>query len=229
MPPQEPQNLQPIQPVVPPVVASPSHKGAWAIATVVLFLAIIIGGLYAYMIQSQTNQQVASGDSVAQATSTLLCADPQITHDQLLKMKFSLDILRFWQVDQVFQYPQDPNKFYYILGGGAGESIEMFDASKDKNYLQDEYPSVPTYNEVVYNEKISDGNEFRGVGFDGNKFVFMETSTDDSPGPCYSPWLSSKLSYIDVTASTITRQPYIIPSEKQQQEINNRNICQENL
>ncbi len=152
-----------------------------------------------------------------------------MTKAQILKQKFSLDILRFWGVRRVFQYPQNPNIFVYISEDGLGQHICKFDASKDKNYLQDEYPDIPVYNKWLLNVKVSSGNEFRGVGFDGSKFIFTETSKGNSPGPCFSGWLYNNLSYININASQITRQPYTVSNQKLQQVQNEMKECSKKL
>lgn len=151
---------------------------------------------------------------------------------QQLKTKFSLDILNFWGVEEVFQDPKNPYIFYYVSEDGSGYSIGKFDTSKDRNYLLDENPDIPLYNEFLYNENLSNNNEFRGVGFDGNKFVFAETNRDDSPGPCFSGWSYKNLNSIDISdtnISKIERKPYIAFVQKLQEIRKEASDCQKNL
>lgn len=149
--------------------------------------------------------------------------------DQLLKTKVYLDLLRFYNVRQAFQSPQDKNKFYYITHFDDGESIWVLDTSKDNNYLQDEFPNIPMYATLLLNQKISRINEFRGVGFDGDKFVFTETAKENSPGPCSSGWEYGNLSYIGINDSPIIRKPYTISKQKSDQVQKELDECRKNL
>jgi uncharacterized membrane protein YukC len=75
-----------------------------------------------------------------------------------------------------------------------------------------------TLNKASQNKVISSNNEFQGVGFDGDKCVFMKTGEDDSQGgPCSDRWLYNNLSYININATELIRQPYTISAEKRQQ------------
>lgn len=183
--------------------------------SIVILLQVMTTRPATVMMQGQLEQQVD------QQTSTLARGDSVQGNSlaQQLKIKFSLDIMRFWQVDEVFQYPRNPYIFYYISEDSSGFHIGRFDAGKDKNYLQDESPNIPAYNAFVYSEKLASDNEFRGAGFDGEKFVFIETERDNSPGPCATPWLYGKHSYIDVDINGVQKKPYVLAGQKLQ-EIN---------
>ena len=235
-----PQSIEPVQ----------SHKSIWILAVAIILTALIVGGAVYFWqnsklksIEQSLQEQISSlNNQISQLQQ--VSQDPQIepsaenenaqpgiglTEAQALKQKFSLDILRFWGVRQVYQYPQNPNIFVYISEDGSGQNIWKFDASKDENYLQDEYPNIPAYNKLLINAKISSDNEFRGVGFDGDKFIFTETWADNSPGPCFSPWVYGNLSYIDINASQITRQPYTISNQKLEEVQGEAEECQKNL
>ena len=235
-----PQSIEPIQ----------SHKNIWILVIAIVLTALIVGGtIYAWQNSKMksTKQSLQQQVSVLQNQISQLQKIPQsqqvetptesdntrpnsgLMEVQLLKQKFSLDILRFWGVRQVFQSPQNPNIFVYISEDGSGQNIWKFDASKDENYLQDEYPNIPAYNKLLLNVKISSDNEFRGIGFHGNKFIFTETGKDNSPGPCFSPWLYNNLSYIDINASQSTRQPHTTSDQKLQQVQSETEECQKNL
>lgn len=134
--------------------------------------------------------------------------------EKQLEIKASLDLLRSDNVNEVFQSPQNPAIFYYATVNGNGNSIVKLDTSKDKNYLQNKYPNIPELYEFLYTEKLEDSNEFRGVGFDGNKFVFFMTNKDNSPGPCTSSWLGAGLYYIDTDIKNSEKKPYIASAEK---------------
>jgi len=186
-------------------------------------------------VQDQETQPAASVQPVSQANTTVKqkaeATDPTQPEpiDLALRTKFSLDILKFWGVKEVFQYPENPYKFYFISEDASGQNIWMFDASKDSNYLRDENPDIPKYNELLYNEEISRENEFRGVGFDGNKFVFAETSRENYPGPCFSAWQYPKLSYIEINTATISKKSYKVSPEKFEQSDVDIERCQRTL
>jgi len=210
------------------------------IAIIVVIVAItagVVGWLFARNTQAPAPQAVTTQPIKAKPTTPATQPETATNNTtqgnnaiaQQLKIKFSLDILKFWGVKEAFQYPKNPYIFYYITEDSTGFSIGKFDASKDKNYLQDKNPNIPQYNEFVYNEKLSKGNEFRGVGFDEDKFVFTETSEENSPGPCFSPWLYNKLSYIDINSSKIEKRPYTVSAQKLQQVNNEAAYCQKNL
>jgi len=227
-------------------------KGIWILVIIIVLTIIIVGSAVyfwqnlkmksakqslqqqIFVLQDQIGQllQVSRDQKIeksienedTQSSSGLTEVDAEA-----LKRKFSLDILRFWGVRHVYQYPQNPNIFVYISEDSSGQNIWKFDASKDENYLQDEYPNIPAYNRLLLNVKISSDNGFQGVGFDGSKFIFAETNKDNSPGPCSSPWLYGNLSYIDINAPQITRQPYTISNQKIQEVQNETEKCQKNL
>jgi len=229
-----------------------SHKNIWILVITIVLTALIVGGVVYFwqnskmksaeqswqqqisVLQDQINQlqQVPQNQQIETLTEnedTRSSSSSGLTEAEALKQKFALDILRFWGVRQVYQYPQNPNIFVYISEDSSGQNIFKFDASKDENYLQDEYPNIPAYNRLLLNVKISSGNEFRGVGFDGSKFIFTETGKNNSPGPCFSPWFYGNLSYIDINASQITRQPYTISNQKTQEVQNEAEECEKNL
>lgn len=207
-----------------------------AVAIIVVIVAItagVVGWMFAKRSQApdQTLQPAAQPDITTtkpEATTPINTSWNSALAKQL-ETKFSLDILKFWGVKEVFQYPKNQYRFYYITEDSTGFSIGKFDASKDKNYLQDKNPDIPQYNEFVYNEKLSKGDELRGVGFDEDKFVFAETSKENSPGPCFSPWLYGNLNYIDVNTSKIERNSYTVSAQKLQQANNEVADCQKNL
>ncbi len=148
---------------------------------------------------------------------------------QQLKTKASLDLLRFWSVRSIFQDPQNPRMFYYTSRSGTQGMIATLNTQKDKNYLQDEHPDIPSYTDVVWEEPLADDVEFRGVGFDGNKFVFIKTHIDHSPHPCFSPWLYGDLNYVNIFLSPAKKMIYIPSDFKLQQEKDKMASCEKEL
>src|SRR4030042_5501269 len=112
-----------------------NKKGNVAVITIIVVIvaaaAAIVGWLFAKNTQAPVPQAVTITNNTIQGNNTIA---------QQLKIKFSLDILRFWGVKEVFQYPKNPYIFYYITEDSTGFIIGKFHASKDKNYLQNENP-----------------------------------------------------------------------------------------
>jgi hypothetical protein len=156
---------------------------------------------------------------------------------ELLKSKFEKAILEFWGVRQVFETPLYKNRFYYISSDSTGSTISYYDTSLDKGFNLEAgtfdivQASVRMYhsNFGIITPMVQPPYEFRGTGFDGNKFVFYKVSTDDSPGPCSDDWLRDNLQYIDVSNPVVIVESYILPSDrKAQKEIDFKN-CQNSL
>ena len=178
------------------------------IITLTLTAIIVGGGIYWWANQKQTE-----------------------LNNELVKTKFELAILNFWQVRQVFQDPQNKNKFYYVTNFDDGSDIWVYDLAKDKTYRQDGTFNfnIPEGNTLLLSQKLAKYQEFRGVGILSNKFVFVETSSDNSPGPCFSPWLYSNLEYIDLWVSKPVRKPFTLPADLKRTEEQKATDCQNTL
>jgi len=150
-------------------------------------------------------------------------------NDELIETKFKLAILDFWQVRNVFRDPQNKNKFYYVTNFSDGSDIWVYDLSKDKTYQKDGTFNIPEGNTLLFNQKLAAGFEFRGVGIVDNKFVFLETRTDNSSGPCTSLWLSSNLEYINLGISSPTRKSFTVSAELKKSEEQKMAECEKNL
>jgi len=208
-----------------------------SIVTSVFLTALVIGGgIYWWTSQKQAelNTVIASlrtqidqlkGAPTAAPTSTI----SNNQSDELVKTKFELAILNFWQVRSVFRDPQNKNKFYYVSEDSSGASIWVYDLVKDKTYQQKGTFNIPEGNTMLLNQKLAQYQEFRGVGFSGNKFVFVETINDNSPGPCFSPWFYSNLEYIDLGVFKPTRKLFILPNDLKSSEEQKASECQNTL
>lgn len=218
-----------------------SHKNIWFI---IILTALITGGaVYVWQdlkiksIQKYFQQQITELENLTnqiQQNEISTKRDEEqtysgLTEAEVLKLKFSLDILRSEGVRRVFQYPENPNIFVYINKDNEEEKIWKFDTSKNENYLQEEYLIISDYKELLLNTEIPDENEFRGVGFDGSKFIFTETKDYNSPGPCFSPWFYDNLSYVYINDLKIIREPYKVSDQKLQEEKIEQDNCLKNL
>ncbi|MFA9261991.1 MAG: hypothetical protein ACEQSB_01340 [Undibacterium sp.] len=131
-----------------------------------------------------------------------------LSYAEQLQMKASLEMLTFWQVREVFQSPSNPQVMFFILNENGNARIVKYDTSKIENYLHNQSIDYPAYIETVYDEVVGSENELRGVGFDGNKFVFVKTLSENSPGPCSSPWQYDGLNAIQIDGMTGMKQSY---------------------
>jgi len=146
-----------------------------------------------------------------------------------IEAKFKLAIRNFWGVEDVLRDPQNKNKFYYISTDSDSEKIWLYDLSKDSTFQEKGTFNIPAGNTLLYAEKLDKDKEFRIVGIKENKLIFVETYIDDSPGPCFSPWLGykNKLNYIEIDAATITKKNYIVPNDILVSETEKVKKCEE--
>ena len=139
-------------------------------------------------------------------------------NDELVKTKFELAILNFWQVKQVFRNSQDSNKFYYVTNFDDNSDIWVYDLASDKTYQQNGIFSIPEGNTLLLSQKLAKYKEFRGVGIIDNKFVFTEIGSDNSPGRCFSPWFYRNLSYIDLGVADPIRKSFALTQDLKMSE-----------
>ena len=208
------------------------------IISVILTAIIVGGGIYWWANQKQSelnNEIVSLRIQVDQLKGTSSVTPTPATsnnqNDELVKTKFELAILNFWQVRQVFQDPQNKNKFYYVTNFDDGSDIWVYDLAKDKTYRQDGTFNfnIPEGNTLLLSQKLAKYQEFRGVGILSNKFVFVETISDNSPGPCFSHWFFPNLQYIDLGISNPTRKPFTLPEDLKKAEEQKTIDCQKTL
>ncbi len=115
--------------------------------------------------------------------------------------------------------PQMSNKFFYTDSDTQGLRIGYYDFDADKGADLQEPTTLRILPNTtwVYDKKVFQDNgrdEFRMIGFDGDKLVFYQTSSDDSPGPCYDAWLRTGILYISITDSKATPKPYTLTVEQ---------------
>lgn len=229
------------QPATPP---KQNRKHLWIVIVTIFLTAVTVSSVvYAWeVLKAKTTEQILQQqislqkDQITQLQAKLKNQqtannqpDTNLTKAEQLKLKFSYDIYRSRQVNDVFQNPHDPNIFVYITSDSGTQTISKFDTTKDQNYLHDQTPNIAAYNQPLLDEKIAAGYEFQGVGFDGSKFVFATIGIDYSPGPCFSPWQLSNLSYIDLSAASTTKEAYTV-SDQIKQDVETEIVkCQNDL
>lgn len=197
-----------------------NHFPSSLVIIAIILTAIVIGGevyWWASLREEKMNNEIISLRNQLDQSKVNAIKNQS---DELVETKFKLAILDFWQVREVFVDPQNKNKFYYVTNFGDGGDIWVYDLDKDKNYQQKGIFSLPEGNTLLFNQQLDKNQEFRGVGIIGDKFVFVETSVDNSPGPCFTPWLYNNLEYIDLGSSelTRTRKPFILPEDLKKSE-----------
>lgn len=149
--------------------------------------------------------------------------------DELIKTKFELAVLKLWQVRQVFRNPQNKNKFYYVTNFSDGSNIWVYDLNKDKTYQQNSTFNISEGNTLLLSQKLVQYQEFRGIGIIDNKFIFTETSSDNSPGPCFSKWFYRNLEYIDIEVLKPIRKSFTLPEDLKTKEEQKSVNCQKAL
>ncbi|OGI16129.1 MAG: hypothetical protein A3E38_03345 [Candidatus Moranbacteria bacterium RIFCSPHIGHO2_12_FULL_54_9] len=194
----------------------------------IFVVVALLGGIFWFQEKklgvSTQPESISSVDNGDSRKKTLI-------YTEQLNLKFSLDILKFWGIREVFQYPVNPEVFYYISNSNAGKSatVSKFDTSKVEDFLHKESYDLPKYNENVFLDNFYGDLELRGVGFDGDKFVFAKTSRDNSPGPCFSPWFYESLNYIEVDSTPAVRKPYSLSNAKLTELKEEEKRCRETL
>lgn len=241
-PAQIPSQPAPPMPTVTPPPAPPSQKKSMMLPLVVTVIvtAILVGTAMYLLVNAQSkskeillgNQvsdlqaQIADQKAASQSAKQTTAAETS----QLLKTKFSLDILRFWKVEQVFQSPSDPNVFVFIgPRSGISQDIRKFDATNIPNYLQSDRVDLTAYMTYLIKISLAQDEELRGVGIDQGHFVFYKAPVGDSPGPCHSDWLVSDLNYIDISSPSAQAEAYTISEEKRQAEQQKQVACQQEI
>ena len=242
-----------------PVLERPSPKKfptiVAVIISVVVTAGIVGGGVYywqsmqlktvqknAASVQQSLQQQItALQNQIAQLgtnkNQSVTASDEYVAlMNQLNETKFKLALLDFKQVSpyEVFRDPQNKNKFYYVENFKESatvtvSSISVYDFTKDQSFQKDGIINISEGTSVLFDQRLNGQSEFRGVGIVDNKFVFVETGIDDSPGPCFSMWLYSELSYIDLGIVNPTRKTYTLSEDQKKVEEQKVTDCQNSL
>jgi len=198
---------------------SSSRRIIFSLILIILTAVITGGGVYWRMSQGQTelkSEIISLQNQISQLKEVIVNID-ELT-DELIETKFKLEILDLWQVSEVFRDPQNKNKFYYITNFDESSSIWVYDLAKDKVYQQSGIFNIPMGRTLLFSQKLAEHQEFIGIGITDNKFVFIEVSSDFSPGPCSSPWLYGDLEYIDLGMVSPIRKSFILPDDLKQKE-----------
>jgi len=220
-------------------------RSIWMILATIIITALIAGaGVFIWQEmnmqtksqdfeqQIETLQKQAQGleQETQEAKNTIAEAEKKVLNDaQLLNLRVSYDIL-LWSGQPVFQYSEDPSIFVYINRDAKGQHIWKYSTGNFETYMKNNNPIISDHKTLLYLEKLSNpDDEFRSVGFDGNKFVFTQTSYQNSPGPCFSDWTYPTLYAINIAESNPTRQDYSPSSDILTREQTKQAQCQKEL
>jgi len=203
----------------------------YLIIPIVFGALIFLGAGCAKEVAVDPNQEAASWKE--QAAAILSYKDKvQDLQEKLLEAKVKFGLLDSSEVREVLT-GSEKNKFYFIIpqvkNSNVGERIEVYDATNDRQYKEFGEPAIDKNVSILYQEALPDGGQFRLVGFDGKKLVFEQTGIEDSPGPCYSMWLSSGLKYIDLDAAKPVKRDYSISVEKKRAVEAEVKQCEDNF
>jgi len=246
------------QPVLEMPKTKRSHTIFAVIISVVVTAAIAGGGVYFWQNMELKTVQNNLATAQNNFTSTEQLLKQQITvlqtqleeksqavtssgeyvalMDQLNETKFKLALLDFKRVSpyEVFADPQNKNKFYFVSNHVESSavtvsSISVYDFAKDQYFQENGIIHISEGSSMLFDKRLDGQREFRGVGIIDNKFVFVETSIDDSPGPCFSNWFYRNLSYIDLGVANPTRKDFTLSDELKAVESQKATECQNSL
>ncbi len=123
------------------------------------------------------------------------------------------------------------NRFYYIENAGPPNSsrIYRYDYAEDTSFQNggriNVSPVLP-----IYLERLEKDYEFRLLDLVDGEIIFYKTSTDDSPGPCFSPWIGGyELFSAGVYSTNNLKYPYTVSPEKRKSEEESMRQCQLHL
>jgi len=192
----------------------------------VVLTAIIVGGGVFFWQQGlftvkETPQPIVvteNCDKVDGLTQELQLSEEQVGNlqDQLLETKVKLafvnpsgrhlPVFRLGDSDTfvlVRVSPDGPNSIF---------TVDAYDQAKDLEYSNTGNVSLDLSSvSYLYREEMSADSRLDVVGLDGSRLVLWETGADNSPGPCFDPWLAEGLNYLDLNEESPTRKPYQAP------------------
>ncbi|PIQ77681.1 hypothetical protein COV82_03305 [Candidatus Peregrinibacteria bacterium CG11_big_fil_rev_8_21_14_0_20_46_8] len=156
--------------------------------------------------------------------------------EEELSLKVQLALASDSGASSPIRDPENKMRFYYISQDGSGQNIWLYDAAKDESYQKSGFVAVSQFHKLLYNEKLDEEMEFRLVGLDNGKIIFLETGFEDSPGPCYSAWLEWRPLYsIDIAAAAqsdirdVKRSEYKISAAKKLEAEQDVAACESDL
>lgn len=198
------------------------NKVTWYSKFGAVLLFLIVLPALAFYIGTQYEQVVSITSSVSNAVP----AEDSSLKQKLIKLSVDFNLLSIWNIRPgTFVHPQMPNRFYYASADSTGLRIGYYDFAADTaadatnlNSFNISQHTNWVYTKNMFQTGPSD-RELRIVGFDGNKLVFYETSSDDTPGPCASPWLRTgaiQYLYVDIANDSSEARPYVMPNKQRQ-------------
>lgn len=186
---------------------------------ITLIIVLIAVALASFSIGYSVNKGVVNDSVVNNATN-----DNELK-SQYMKLSVDNAILQMWGIRAgSFVNKNFSNKYYFTYSlisnrmeigyASISTSTEAQLLNRD-SFVNSLYGDVGNRKAVYSREKkINDDKELRIVGFDGNKLVFYETNSSDTPGVCASLWLlNRKYEYLDITNDESTPRPYALSSK----------------
>jgi hypothetical protein len=157
--------------------------------------------------------------------------------DQLNETKLKFALFSWWQVgpEGAFKDPQNKNKFYFTKNHRESStvtvsSVLVYDFTKDESFQKNGTVDVLNGSTYLTEERLPAESEFRSVGITDRKFVFTQTHFENSPGPCFTPWLYDKLYYVDLDAvEEQVKKDYTLSDEQKIAETKKVEDCQNSL
>lgn len=156
--------------------------------------------------------------------------------DQLKETKFKLALTsRNAVMPTIYADPQNKNRFYFITQedlneGGSNQSIWYYDFMNDSSFQKDGTIDIIDGHTLVYGEKLTKDQEFRGLGIVDNKFIFAETHFEDTPAVCAPRWISyNSMYYVELGIENPTKKDYTLSEEQKAAEQKEFEDCQKSL
>jgi hypothetical protein len=226
-------------PVIPsPILAQPQEKksGIWPVIIAIAITAVIVGGaMYWWMIsrEAELNSEISGLQNQVGQLNIQLSAQTDIAEqlsDNIVEAEFKLEALSSLGINDVLRDSRDKDKFYYIKPvGGYVFEIMIYDLAKDSDYRRTGDFNIAMGSSLLLREETGKLQELRSVGILDNKFIFTKVANDYSLDICSSKWLYPELEYIDLNASSTTRQAYVLPEDLKDSETQKEQQCQNAL
>ena len=190
------------------------------LAILIITMPIFAGGFYYKLLRNDLGVTNPPPPIILRKMPTVNQEETQKIQDDLLEARVRLALLNSLNTKEVFRNPLNKNQFVFVtknVGGGINNTyVGVYDFTKDKDYKKNNDVNLSASNtySYIYNEKFSEQEVMYAVGMDGSKLILWETSTDNSPGPCFNTLLEKNLTSIDITAVKPIRKQYVVPPAK---------------
>ena len=162
-------------------------------------------------VESEPCQEVGELErKVAELTDDLFILNDLLTVEMVRSA-----VLSSFGDGYVFRWPKETVDWVgFAFTSSEGErdafNVGRYDGNTDTDRREDEginlYPGE-TF-DYVFEEELSADRRIHIVGLDENRLVLWETGIDNSPGPCFDPWLAEGLTYLDLDKEPLIRKPY---------------------